>query len=325
MKKIVRNLFAISSIFFIGSCEDSDKVFDQVTSDVTRGAVLRTVNLISNELPIGIADAGFSAQLEVQEQTDDNGEVTSVEVYVGFNDNTVEAGANDLDVAEGLIATLPASDFTIGEFGLPRFDYSISLTEMLAFTGVNELDLFGGDQFTVRFELVMSDGRRFTNTDNSGTLTGNFFSSPFLYTPTVVCFVGAEQFIGDYSVTQVVPGIFASNTWGNGTTVTLSVGETSVQRVFEAVYLPEFGIGNGPRAFAFDLICGNIDVPSGQASGLQCVGGITFGPPEATRGTYSVDATLIADDDSSFNIVFRDDESDDCGGGVDAEVQLTKL
>lgn len=322
MKKMYRNILGIMSaglVLFLGACEDSDKVFDQVQADVTRGAVLRTVNLISNELPIGVADAGFSVELEVQDQANGSN-VNSIEIYIGFSDNTVPDGTPDFDVAESLFGTIASSEFTVGEFGLPRTAFAITLTEMLSFTGVNESDLFGGDQFNVRFELVLNDGRRFTNTDNSGTLTGSFFSSPFLYTPTVVCPVGDDQFVGDYVVNQVVPGIFASNTWGNGTTVTLAIGETSTQRVFEAVYLPDFGIGNGPRAFAFDLVCESVNPIAGQASGLQCASGITLGPPVAAApGTYD------PFDDSVFNIVLRDDESDDCGGGVDAEVTLTKL
>ncbi|MET1260313.1 hypothetical protein ABV409_13270 [Flagellimonas sp. DF-77] len=322
MKRIIKNILgfaSLASVLMFTACEDGDTVFDTIIDAEQRGAILRTVNLISNELPIGVADAGFSVEVEVQDQANGNN-VNNIEVFVGYRDNTVAEGGTDLDVAESLFTTIPSSEFTIGEFGLPRTSFAVTLVEMLSFTGVSEDDLFGGDQFTVRFELVLNDGRRFSFADNSGTLTGSFFSSPFLYTPTVVCPVGAEQFVGDYVVNQVVPGIFSSNTWGDGTTVTLAIGETSTQRVFEAVYLPDFGIGNGPRAFAFDLVCESVNPIASQASGLQCSGGITLGPPiDAAPGTYD------PFDDSVFNIVLRDDESDDCGGGVDAEVTLTKV
>ena len=321
MKKFAKYLLGttlLGALLVFSGCEDGDKVFDEIQANVQRGAVLRTINLISNELPIGQADAGFEVELEVQDQENGN-LVQTVEVYVGFRDNTEEVGPGT-NVEESLFDTVDSSTFTIGEFGLPRFSYAITLAEMLSFVGRSESDITGGDQFEIRFELVLTDGRRFSFADNSGTLTGSFFSSPFLYTPTVVCPIGADQFVGDYVVNQVVPGIFASNTWGDGTTVTLMIGETSTQRVFEAVYLPDFGIGNGPRAFAFDLVCGSVNPLPGQASGLQCSAGITLGPPVgAAPGTYD------PADDSVFNIVLRDDESDDCGGGVDAEVRLTKL
>ena len=305
-------------LIILTSCEEGKEVFDQIIESEQRGAILRTVALISNELPIGVADAGFAVELEEQDQQ--NGDLlASVEVFVGFNDNTVPDGGTDLDVAESQFSTITASEFTTGEFGLPRTTVEISLAEMLAHTGVQEADLFGGDNFSVRFELVLTDGRRFSNDDNSGTITGSYFSSPFLYTPTVVCPVGADQFVGTYVIDQVVPGIFGADTWGSGTVVELTIGEISTQRVFEAVYLPSFMIGNGPRAFAFDLVCGGVIPTPSQASGLQCSSGITLGPPlDGAFGSYD------PMDDSTFTIILRDDESDDCGGGVDATVRLTK-
>ena len=315
----MRKLFIsiLAPLALITSCEDGDKVFDQIIENEQRGAILRTVNLISNELPIGVADAGFSAELEVQDQ--ENGALLeSLDVFVGFRDNTVPDGGTDLDVAEALWGNIPASAFEIGEFGLPRTTVSVPLTELLSFTGVNEADLFGGDQFTIRFELKLTDGRSFSNDDNTGTLTGSFFSSPFLYTPTVICPVGEDQFVGTYVINDVTGGVFGT-VWGDGTVVELTIGETSTQRVFEAVYLPQFAIGNGPRAFAFDLICEGVNVPAAQGSGLQCSAGITFGPPvAAASGTYD------QFDDSSFTITFREDESDDCGGGADVTVRLTR-
>ncbi len=70
---------------------------------------------------------------------------------------------------------------------LPRFSYQITLPELLTGTGVAESEIDGGDEFRVRFALVLSDGRTFSFAQNSGTLTGTFFASPFLYTATVVC------------------------------------------------------------------------------------------------------------------------------------------
>ncbi|MEJ2161953.1 MAG: hypothetical protein P8X60_01130 [Robiginitalea sp.] len=303
-------------LFILMGCAEGETVFDDIVDQEQRGAVIRTVELISNELPIGVADAGFSGVFEVQ--TDDNDAADFVEVYVGYRDNTVEDGAPDNSVAQTLYETLDSSTFEIGEFGYPRFNYELSLSDMLSFTGTSEDDLFGGDQFEVRYELVLDDGRRFSFDDNTGTLTGSFFSSPFLYTPTVVCPVGAEQFVGTYVITDVTGGVFGT-VWGDGTVVELSIGETSTQRSFAAVYLPQFAIGNGPATFTFDLVCEQVNVPASQGSGLQCSSGITLGPPrELDLGVYD------QDDDSSFTITFREDEADDCGGGVDVTVLLTK-
>ena len=49
--KYITTLFAGAALLAT-SCEDPDVVVDEVTAGTERGAVLRTVNLISNELPI---------------------------------------------------------------------------------------------------------------------------------------------------------------------------------------------------------------------------------------------------------------------------------
>ena len=304
------------------SCEkDGDAVVGQVTADTERGAVLRTVNLISNELPIGDDSAGFSVELEIQDSED--GElVDQVEVYLGFRDNTEMVGPGT-DVEESLYETIPSTKFNNGPFGLPRFSYSITLSDMLTFVDRTEDDITGGDQFTVRFELVLSNGRRFSFADNTGTLTGSFFRSPFLYTPTVICPVQEDLFVGDYQLTvDPISPVGGVPIWNNQT-VTISIGETSTERVFSAIYLEDLGIGNGPEEFKFNLICGKIVPLGGQATGLACVDNITLGPPlgdDVTSGTYDIT------DDSSFTIVFAEDESGDCGGSAtNATATLTKI
>jgi hypothetical protein len=188
----MKNWFKYITIMFAGvgllatSCEDSNTPVDQVVAGTERGAVLRTVNLISNEIPIGNDESNFAVEVEIQDQ--ENGElVSSVEVYLGFRDNTVEEGETDLDTEEVLVSTVEPSSFETGPFGLPRFSYQITLPEMIAALPITNADVNGSDQFTIRFELVLIDGRRYSFADNTGTLTGSFFSSPFLYTAVVVC------------------------------------------------------------------------------------------------------------------------------------------
>jgi hypothetical protein len=319
MKKVYKlGLFAIASLALLFGCKDGDTVFDQIVANETRGAALRTVELISNELPIGVADAGFSALLEVQDQ--ENGQLAEfVEVYIGFRDNTVEEGAPDLSVPEALYETVSAETFETGEFGYPRFTYDVTLAELLTFTGTAEDAIFGGDQFEIRFELVLTTGQRFSFEDNTGTLTGSFFSSPFLYTPTVVCPVLEEEFVGEYLLVSPTSPAGGVPVWEEQV-VTLSIGETSTQRVFSAIYLEALGIGNGANSFTFDLVCETVTVPAGQASGLQCTDVILFGPAaDGSLGSY------VQGDDSSITIVFAEDQSSGCGGPWIQTATLTKV
>jgi len=174
----------------LGACAEADTVFDDIISQEQRGAILRSFEVTSNQVAINTAtntiNDGENFGVVLQEQDQENGALlSSVEVYVGYADNT--AGGTDNDRDEVLAETIPAASFTADEFGLPRIDYSISGAAMQAAVGLANDQIAGGDNFTVRFELVLTDGRRFSAADNSGTITGSFFSSPFLYNVNVVC------------------------------------------------------------------------------------------------------------------------------------------
>lgn len=173
------------------SCSESDKVFDQISDDVTRGAVLRQLNTISNSVAINSAtnelEAGeeFAVLLEYQDNEDGN-LLSQLLVYVGFEDNTDDDVDNSK--AEVLAETIPSSAFTAGDRGLPQLSYSISAQAMQSAVGLNSDQIgFGGDRFKVRFEIELSDGRTFSDANNSGTITGSYFSSPFLNNVNVVC------------------------------------------------------------------------------------------------------------------------------------------
>lgn len=316
MKKIVRNIMGIASILLIGACEDGDKVFDEITSNETRGAILRTVSLNSNELPIGEATANFDVDLEIQDQ--ENGTlVSSVEVFIGFNDNTDAVGPGT-DVAEQLFTTINSSEFTTGEFGLPRFNFNVLLNDMLSFVGRNSDDITGGDNFPIRFELVLVDGRRYSNADNSGTLTGSFFSSPFLYSPLVICPVPEDYFVGDYSITQTT-GSAPFGIADGFTQSPVTVVANGTNRTIGFSYDP--GGFDVAYTFSLDLVCNEIQGFSGTInSGSLGCDGSSIG--QTGVGVVPYDLA----DDSSFTITFEDFNPDGgCGGVYEAIIILDKL
>ena len=182
-------LVAITGLFFT-ACEDSDKVVDQIVEAEQRGAALRTVSVTSNAIAINSAtnvladDDTFGVIVEYQD-AEGGALLQELEVYLSFQDNT---GDDDNSKAEILIATIPASVFSAGEFGLPMYEYSVTADKMTTLLGLADSGIgFGGDQFVHRFAVNLTDGRSCSLADNSGTLTGSFFSSPFQYFATVVC------------------------------------------------------------------------------------------------------------------------------------------
>ncbi|NKI33236.1 hypothetical protein [Croceivirga thetidis] len=173
------------------ACEDGDQVIDAIIDGETRGSALRTIEVTENTIEYDVptstlTSGGFSATVEVQDQ--ESGNLTqSLDVYVGYSDNTADRGSSTIGDTEVLVQSFSLGDATIGEFGLPRFTFSTTAAEMQSALGLTGSDIFGGDAFTIRFEIVRTDGLTFSAADNSGTLTGSYFSSPFEYTSTLVC------------------------------------------------------------------------------------------------------------------------------------------
>jgi len=173
------------------ACEDGDQVFDQIVEAETRGSILRTIEVTENEIQYDVPTStlvggGFSATVEVQDQ-EDGDLLQSLDVFIGYSDNTAAIGSSTIGDGEVLIQSFSLSDGTIGEFGLPRFTYSVTAQEMQSALGLTGDDIFGGDAFTIRFEIVRTDGAVYSAADNSGTLTGSYFNSPFEYTSVLVC------------------------------------------------------------------------------------------------------------------------------------------
>ena len=298
-------------------CEDAELPVDTVLDGITRGAALRTVNLISNELPIGDETARFEAEFEVQD-IELGSLVDNINVYVAFSDNTVEMGAPDLDVPEALFATLSSADFMEGPFGLPRTSFMVTLDEMLQFTGVNESDIFGGDFFPIRFELVLNDGRTFSSTNsNANNLGGLFYNSPFIYFPTVICPVPETAFVGTYMLSQENDGIFGAVLMEEA--VEITAAGSSLRDVAVNLY-PQFNGGAGfDDTITFDLICNSVTWLEFD-TGLSCVAGgngIFFRPTDETP-PYDLA------DDSTFSFVFFEDGGD-CNGTSTVRFTLTRM
>ncbi|WP_416440157.1 hypothetical protein ACH3O9_10495 [Leeuwenhoekiella sp. A16] len=197
MKKIAI-IIAILSAGIYSSCSSDDKVVDNVLDTVTRGAVLRTVSLNSSNFNAFDPESIFSVTLEEQD-VEDGGLMSSVDVLVSFTDN--QDDPVDISVEEQLLLTLQPSDFTTGPNGLPRITFETSLSAAAAAVGLSPGEYSGGDTFTYRLVLNLTDGRSFTNTDASGTISGgSFFTSPYSYLVGVNC-TPTSPIAGDYSVT----------------------------------------------------------------------------------------------------------------------------
>lgn len=178
MKKTIQLILGfIGTATLFVQCTEPENPIYTVLDDFTSGAIIRTIEITSSEF--NSFDNSTFFEVVVEEQDEENGDLLEeVRVYIDFDDNTTANGSKSTN--ETLYATIPASSSTEGEFGLPRSTFRITLAQAIAALSLAEIDYTGGDAIDIRFELELTDGKIYTNSDATGSLQGSFFSSPFI-------------------------------------------------------------------------------------------------------------------------------------------------
>ncbi|WP_047246281.1 hypothetical protein [Maribacter thermophilus] len=188
MKRYIKNILMLSlvSAGFL-ACESSNKTIDDVFEEVTRGAVFRSTTSASEVAAQEFSYEDPNAQYSVTFEVEDNAQgelLDNVEIYTSFTSIADDA----LSTTSTLLKTISASEFTPNEDGLPSITVVLTLGELVAANGLSDGDYFGGDSFTIKYVLNLTDGRSFTNTNLNSTVSGgSYFRSPFIYTIPLVC------------------------------------------------------------------------------------------------------------------------------------------
>ena len=298
MKSIFKkvSLFALGLVLF-QSCNDGDKPVDYVLENVTRGATLRTMNLINGTINIfDLENSRFEVELEYRDH-EEGALLDSYDVYASFVDNTDDGVDNSKP--EVLLKNVPRSEMPINpEYGFPRGVLSISALETFAALGLDKEQLNGGDQVNYRLVLKLTDGREFTNNASGNITGGSFFSSPFAYGASLVClFDEPDFFSGSYLLEQVQGAAAFGISFG---TQTVNVVADGINRTCQISYFPGFDLAS---PFRMDLVCGKIIVLPNEV-GLSCGGdniGWTQGTPAAEFDQEFVDDDVILVNVEDFN------------------------
>lgn len=195
-KNIITSILGV--LVLLVACEESDKKpspYDLGLDNVVAGAYLKTLESETAINLFDIPNASFSVTL----QHNDNANGTllrDVTVFLSFDDKTVVA-EDDKSVEESIYTTLPASAFSNGN--KPTIEYVDATLDALNFLGLTDADLDGSDVLSYRFQVNLTDGSSFTNTNtNPNIISEQAFASPFLYTATVVCptdLAGTHSFV----------------------------------------------------------------------------------------------------------------------------------
>ncbi|MCX2679796.1 hypothetical protein OOZ15_07595 [Galbibacter sp. EGI 63066] len=195
MKKIIRYSLLTVVALIVSSCSTEDKTVDDVIENVERGAFLRTIAV--NNQTFDFNDTSSMWSITVEEQDQENGALLEeVEVYAML----IAADGNS---SEELVKTIPASQFSPGPLELPRADIEVAFSEALSALGLQSGDFESTDQFNIRLNLKLTDGRSYTQGDANPNITGGqFFQSPFAYRVQFFCALAdASLFSGSYTVT----------------------------------------------------------------------------------------------------------------------------
>ncbi|MEH6678954.1 MAG: hypothetical protein V7724_00330 [Sediminicola sp.] len=188
MKRYIKNTIILSVAgALVLSCDSANKTVDDVFDEVTRGAVFRATSSAADISGQTFDFSDESSEYSVSFEVEDNaqgGLLEDVDVYVSFTNATDE----DASLDEVLVETLDASMFTTNESGLPAITYTVSLGELSTALGLAPGDYTGGDSFTLRYVLNLTDGRAFSNNNLNSTVSGgSYYRSPFIYTVPLVC------------------------------------------------------------------------------------------------------------------------------------------
>ncbi len=195
MKKIITISFAIVLALTITKCKKPDNVIYDVldTTNSMQGAILRTIDRVNTAFDF--SDLSSTFEVIVEEQDPEYGDLLDkVNIYVSFIDNFDDG--NDYSKDEILYESVPKSSFTKSENDLPLLDYLTTFQDVLNAFNLQTGEYNPGDSFKFRFEIVLTDGRKFSAENSGSTVQQSFFRSPFVYYADIVC----PPVSGDYTV-----------------------------------------------------------------------------------------------------------------------------
>ncbi|MFT5864078.1 MAG: hypothetical protein ACI828_002750, partial [Flavobacteriales bacterium] len=217
-------LLFICFLSLISCTEEEPKTIEIVDEGREIGAYIRTTAITNTEFNVGQVGSTFSIGLEVQGEEDGN-QFDEIEVFLKFQDNTPDNGT--MTTSEILYSVLDSSEFEGGPFSLPRIDVDITFDQALVATGMILGKVHCKDQFLVRLNIKLPDGRSFTAGDASSKILGadDFWSSPFCSTINVLEPIQSDLFTGIYEMNSVLDGALGP-----------TFGDTQLVTIFEGNY-----------------------------------------------------------------------------------------
>lgn len=300
------------------SCTNDDKVALTNAEEREIGAYVRTTETVNADFSINNPSDIFRVELEAHDE--ENGALLdAIEVYLTYKKD----GA--LPSNEVLLKTLERDVFEIGQFGKPVSPLSVSFEEALNAFGLTMVDMSCKDQFEVRINQKLTDGRSFTTGQSSSKILAadDFWSSPFCYTINVIEPIPEDLFTGIYLLESALDGPLGA-TFGETQLVEVYKGHSTNVREMRLRHRlsieEEF-----PRIFRFTIVCNESVFSKDLLSSKIGFCGID---PAILLGPDSVNATIDPNDDTVFELWFVEGYlgfDGNCGfGTAPSRIRLSK-
>lgn len=242
-------------LFVLGTlttgCEFNETPLDEDIVAQNAGAVLTTISTEGtaiNLLNIGDTDLITSVYFNDFENNDS---LESVELFLEFADTTPVNG-EVIEKDEAAIATIPASEFVVGDSGFPENTFKINGQAMLDAFGLNINEIDGGDLFIVRYKLNLKDGRSFSSADTGTNVRTTSHVAPFRYSTVVACFKTPEA--GDWELTM--KDVFGDG-WNGGKIVVLIDGVATEYSASGAETVATITVPAGTSRFLVTYVAGD--------------------------------------------------------------------
>lgn len=278
------------------SCDEDEKTIETVEEGREFAAYIRTIETFNADFSVGNPQDTFGITVEVNDE-EDGGLLDAIDVYIAFKP------FEDSPKSEMLLKTLDSELFSTGAFGLPRTRLDISFTEALTASGLSLDQVACRDQFEVRLDLKLTDGRSFTSGAASSKILAadDFWSSPFCYTINVVEPIAEGQFTGFYTMESILDGPLGATFGDDVQIVEIYKGHSTNTREIllrhRLSILQEF-----KRIFRFTVACDNIVFSKNILSSK--IGFCDRGGPPILLGPDSENGSADPLDDTVFEMWF---------------------
>jgi len=260
------------------SCNTDEKTIETVDKGITHGAIARTLGFENAEFQVGDTSSYFNVHLEEQDE-EDGGLLDAIDVYVSFMDNNPDNG--DVSTSEVLLKSLEKDQFEDGPFGLPRTFLNVTYAEALAATSLNDSQVLCKDQFILRLDIRLTDGRSFTTGSAASGIIAytTFFSSPYCYIINVVEPIEQSLFTGTYSWQSILDGPFGPSLLGTEL-VEIENGHSNTVRKVKLKYI--LAHLENPIYYEFSIVCDEVVFGKNQ-----------FTSVEASCSPFGIDAPIL--------------------------------